>query len=266
MVNRWKLIISAPQLYAERFANAARRKNAEHPLFDIHTLPLVKVDVTGGAKAIEDRYKEWSSQSDILVFCSRHAITSFIQAKRSIDLSQLSKKRAFAIGKDAELLQSEFPMLPLYPQRESSLQGIISTLTDLPEVKQQTIAVFAPQMRGMDEPLTMQVFMERLVPLCRYVIRIPAYEVCSMIDEQEQQLVSLAGQHTVVAFTSGMEIQCFADYLSRHPDLLHSYVFSCYGPYTAQTAHQKQLPVSLVSTAYSSFEEYVDVLWQHFSL
>jgi uroporphyrinogen-III synthase len=194
-------------------------------------------------------------QFNWIIFTSRNGIIAFFQRLHdlNIPLSVLQNSKLSALGKDSETLLSICGRVDLIPQ-EPSPAGIISELSKIPNIQQQTVLVPAPEVVGLPEPNVIPNLINDLNNLGMQVTRLSTY-ITQNIDQNIYQVelnLMRQGMIDIIAFTSTAEIESFIRMFDSKSDYENTIV-ACFGPYTAANAKSLGVNVSIVSKDYSSF-------------
>lgn len=254
------IMITAPQNYAVRFQEAFQEK--EYEIISIPCIETILPQSNGSIDSLLTNIDEY----DYVVFSSRRAIDAFAEGIRSNNLPKaIYESTSFcAIGKDAEYVWEKLGVKADVIPEEPSLMGIALSIEKYDkDAKERSIAILAPEVRGMQEPNIVPDFIAKLTEMGTRVTRINAYYTQPA---DIQYGIDLIRAHKVdcIAFTSGGEIEALLTKLDS-PAELSPIVIACYGKYTADFARRKGLNVTIEGTDYSSFSGFVDAIHHHYT-
>ena len=204
---------------------------------------------------------------DWIAFTSRNGIEAFFHRFDVLGLSKsiLKHCQLCAIGKDAERLVHFCGRVDLIPA-ESSPEGIIAELSQMPNIHKQTLLAPVPEVVGIPEPNIVPEFIAGLEKLGMNVTRVPIYTTQCLdkrIYEVELNLIR-QGQIDAIAFSSTAEVESFLTMVNSKSDYEHC-VVACFGPYTAANAQKLGIQVSIIAKDYSSFAGFADAIAAFFT-
>jgi uroporphyrinogen-III synthase len=258
--NGRRVFFGTPEGYAERLSDAIEKKGGTAV-----SVPLIETVIPESSRMMDSLLSGLSSY-DWIAFSSRKAIDSFFMAaeRNAADTTLLASVRFCAIGKDAELLREYGYSCAIEPD-EASPAGITASLSALPDIAGETIAVIVPGVAGLSEPPVVPDFIAGLEAAGLIVTRVDGYKTRPVIrnDRLKQANMVSSGYYDLIAFTSTAEAEAFLNmmqgYLIREDQL-----FACFGPYTAENVRSMGLRVDIVSDDFSSFDGFAESIKNYF--
>ncbi|NEQ66690.1 MAG: uroporphyrinogen-III synthase [Symploca sp. SIO2D2] len=256
-----RILVTAPRSYASRFSEQ---------VINLGGLPILM-------PTIETCYLEDNSELDTVLaritefdwiaFTSRNGIEAFWQRLQvlAIPTSALKHCQLCAIGKDSERLSAIGMRVDLVPG-ESSPQGIVTELSKIADIQNQTVLVPVPKVVGVPEPDIVPNFVAGLQELGMGVTPVPTYTTrCldSDIYELELELIR-QGKIDAIAFSSTAEVEAFLQMVDSLQDYKHC-IIACFGPYTAANAQKLGVNVSIIAQDYSSFAGFAEAIATFFT-
>ncbi|HEY9606651.1 MAG TPA: uroporphyrinogen-III synthase [Allocoleopsis sp.] len=256
-----RIVITAPRNYAARLSAQLVNKGGLPIL-----MPTIETCLLEDYAEL-DNILQQINQIDWIAFTSRNGIEAFFHRMNILDIpiSQLEHCQLCAIGKDSERLSALCGRVELVPQ-ESSPQGIVAELSQIPNIYRQTILVPAPVVVGIPEPNVVPKFISDLTQLGMNVTRVPTYTTRCLEKSSYTVELNLIRQGLIdaIAFSSTAEVESFLSMVNSTSDYEHC-VIACFGPYTAANAGKLGVKVSIVAKDYSSFERFVDAIVEFFT-
>lgn len=257
-----RILVTAPRNYASRLSEQIINKGG---------LPLLMPTIE---TCLLENYSELDTalrridEFDWIAFTSRNGIDAFFHRMNvlSIPTSRVKNCKLCAIGKDSERLLCFCGRIDLIPT-EPSPEGIVSELSKLPGIHEETVLVPVPEVVGVAEPDVVPKFISNLNQLGMEVTHVPAYTTRCLdksIYGVELNLIR-QGMIDAIAFSSTAEVESFLKMVNSKSDYDHC-VVACFGPYTAANAQKLGINVSIVSKDYSSFEGFAEAIAAFFTV
>ena len=255
-----RILITAPIIYAARLSQAIIQYGGLPIL-----MPTIETSWLSDYSELDNALQQIDN-FDWIAFTSRNGIEAFFERMNlwGISTSVLQNCQLCALGKDSERL-SDFGVKVDLIAKESSPEGIVRELAQIPEIKSKNILIPVPQVVGIPEPNIIPRFVAGLKKIGLEVTRLPAYLTRCLdkkIYEVELNLMRTR-KIDVIAFSSTAEVESFLQMVEGPQDYEHCLI-ACFGPYTAANAHSLGLNVSICSRDYSSFTGFAQALAQWF--
>lgn len=253
-----RVLITAPEAYQPRFAEAFRQYNSQgiNPVFMpfISTVPMLDSAELG---TFVSEYQSY----DYVICSSRMAVS--VLAKSGIRFMP-DDERIIAIGKDQDAVRSMLRIQPALHDAEPSMMGIVEALRCVDGVSSKKIAVLLPTFEGLPVPSTITNFMATLADLNTSITPVHCYRTSALAeDDYSAVLDTLTRERTdAIALTSGGEayvLACLLRYAKSHGMDINISVYS-FGPYTTKCAYEAGLTISATSPHFHSFDDYVQFL------
>ncbi|YAF94609.1 MAG: uroporphyrinogen-III synthase [Nodularia sp. CChRGM 3473] len=257
-----RILVTAPRNYASRFSTQIIKKGGLPVL-----MPTVETCHLSNYTDLDNALNR-IHEFNWIAFTSRNGIMAFFERMNDLNISQSALKNCqlCALGKDAELLLSYCDRVDLVPT-ESSPTGIVTELTKVPQINEQTILVPVPEVIGIPEPNVVPNLIADLHNLGMTVTRASTY-ITQCLDKSiyavELNLIN-QGIIDVIAFSSTVEVASFLTMVNSQSEFKNC-VIACFGPYTAANAQNLGINVSIVSKNYNSFEGFTEAIAEFFHL
>jgi len=252
---RKKIIITAPDIYAEKFETILSSLH-----FKIFRFPVIETTAFNNPK-----FQTFFNQVDTfnyIILPSRNAIKNFItQAKHyNIPQKDLQTLNYAVIGKDVEYL-NRFGLKSNLITEEASTTGIYKALKKIKNI--QKLAVLVPKVEIIKEPDIIPEFIKQLKSIAELKV-INAYITRPNINPHLKMIQKIKNSdYDLIAFTSGGEIEALK-YLLNNKKAFSNLQVACFGPYTASTALKAGLKPEIIGTDFSSFDGFKDALEKYF--
>ena len=255
-----RVLITAPEAYQPRFAEAFRRYNSQgiNPVFMpfISTVPMLDSAELG---TFVSEYQSY----DHVICSSRMAVS--VLAKSGIHFLS-DDERIIAIGKDQDAVRSMLHVEPALHDAEPSMMGIVEALRCVEGVSSKKIAVLLPSFEGLPVPSTITNFMDALADLKACVTPIYCYCTSALCEDDYPKVLDMLPKEKInaIALTSGGEafvLACLLRYAEAQGKSIDVPIYS-FGPYTTKCACEAGLTISGTSPHFHSFDDYVQFLME----
>lgn len=254
------IVVSAPQIYAERLKTALEKHQAKVTLMPaIETLIHDSIPPLGALTQEAARL-----EFDYIVLPSRNAIKAFNnEIRRQNSFQDWETKAYYTIGKDRDLLTS-LGYKTSIRLVEPSLKGITKTIAQEGHYKNKNMLLIAPCVINMQEPDIIPDFINDTRKMGIHCHRIDGYTTQGITNKENKKIIKdlQQGKYDMLALTSGGE--CFAISNQINPQSIKSNI-ACFGPYTAKSATDAGFNVNIISQKYSSFDDFAETIVLYFN-
>lgn len=255
-----KILVTAPAHYAPRFADILTESGAKPVM-----LPSIETVFNPDTKPI-DNILENPEKYDWVVLPSRKAIESFFRRAEDKNTAPevLNSLKFLAIGKDIDFLRSEYNTEVSFIPEEPSPKGITQAFSEMENIQNQSVAVIAPKVVGLEEPDVIPDFISGLKKIEMKPIKIEGYITQPADSAKYSKELSFIREKKldVIAFTSTGEIEALIKMLGD-VKWLNQNTVACFGPYTAANARKLGVKVDFTGREFHSFEDYVKGITQY---
>lgn len=259
-----RVLLTTPRNYAGLFSKPLIERGAR-----VVILPAFEIWPMGDYRELDQALNRLSGY-DWVIFSSQNGVEAFLSRLQSLGGSAevLGKVKLAALKADTEPFAKTGLKFDLIPPK-STLDGLCEEMARQ-GIKNGRALVPLPEFCGIDEPLVISDFLEKLKCLGLETHRVPAYCTCRLSDAESvsvEKRLLLGGEVDFVLFTSNAEISNLVALLGDDWPVLNRTVVVCLSKVEAESAAalgikvaivvEKSRPTGLVAATVQTIELYL---------